>query len=156
MSRVRSYAYEISRLMRMSGESTLLYLHYANVAVHYFDLPNVNISGSFVFAYRIISRVLYSSNGRSRARLEARKFMNEETAGMTQEHSFCNVRSLGRQNEPFGDIRTSVGGSLLRGIASAASELVSKRIRTSNALSRGTYESANLWAWLCVPFNCVT
>lgn len=72
----------------------------------------------------------FSLDGPSRARLGARKFMNEETAGMTQgTHSFCNVCFLGRQNEPFGDIRTSVGDSLLRGITSAASELVSKRIR---------------------------
>lgn len=54
--------------------------------------------------------------------------MNEETAGMTQEHSFCNVCFLGRQNEPFGDIRTSVGDLLLREIASAALELVSNEL----------------------------
>jgi len=47
---------------------------------------------------------------------------------MTQEHSFCNVCFLGRQNELFGDIRTSVGDLLLREFASAALELVSSEL----------------------------
>jgi len=108
-----------------------LYLCYVN-ALRYFDYFNVNvyihIRGSAYLLYPVISRVSYPSNGRSRARLEARKFMNEETAGIAKEHSFCNVCFPDRQNEPFGDIRTRVGDSLLRGIASAALELVSSEL----------------------------
>lgn len=91
----------------------------------------------------MISYALYLSNGRSLARvpgLEARKFMNEETAGMAEEHSFCNVCFPERQNEPFGDIRTSVGDSLLREIASATSELVSNELDVRCIFARKTLQ----------------
>lgn len=81
----------------------------------------------------------------ARARLEARKFMNEETARTAEEHSFCNVCFPERQNELFGDIRTSVGGSLLRGIASAASELVSHELDVRCVFAR--YRNANLYQY---------
>lgn len=86
--------------------------------------------------YPVISRVSYPSNGRSRMRLEARKFMNKETAGIAKEHSFCNVCFPDRQNEPFCDIRTRVGDSLLRGIASAAWELVSSELDVQSIFAR--------------------
>lgn len=71
--------------------------------------------------------------------------MNKETAGMAVEHSFCNVCFPERQNEPFGDIRTSVGGSLLRGIASAASELVSNELDGRCVFARYTHRDVNLY-----------
>lgn len=63
--------------------------------------------------------------------------MNEETPGTSAvEHSFRGVSFPGRQNELFGDIRTSVGDAQLfkrRNRGAATSELVPSELDAAEA-----------------------